>query len=357
LAMRIDPEFKALIPQLTEDEFKYLEESILAEGCRDALVVWGDVLIDGHHRYEICTKHSIEYKTVQKEFETREEAKKWIIINQIGRRNVTPEQRKYLIGKLYLEEKKERTDTLIQNIPIANYLPTGSTAERIGEQFGVSHQTVKNNAEFAKAVDIIADTYGEDVKQEILSGKTKIPAKEITNRAKQLFTSETPEWYTPKKIVDRVIEFFGEIDLDPCSNAHGDEANIPAKMHFTREDDGLRQEWKGKIYMNPPYGREVADWISKLHREVANNNVEEAIVLVASRTDTQWFNSLVREGYLWCAVEGRLSFTGLDTEKNCAPFPSAIFYIGERVQDFYHTFKDFGPICRVLFDEEMDQYE
>lgn len=80
--MQIDPEFKALIPPLTEDEFKYLEASILEEGCRDALVVWGDILVDGHHRYEICTKHGIKYKTVQKEFASREDVKKWIIINR-----------------------------------------------------------------------------------------------------------------------------------------------------------------------------------------------------------------------------------------------------------------------------------
>ena len=60
--LKIDPEFKALIPPLTPDERAGLEASILTEGCRDALIVWGDILIDGHNRYEICTKHNIPYK-------------------------------------------------------------------------------------------------------------------------------------------------------------------------------------------------------------------------------------------------------------------------------------------------------
>ena len=65
--MRIDEEFAALIPPLTDEEYKGLEASILAEGCRDALVCWGDVLVDGHNRYKICTAHGVSYDVVQKE--------------------------------------------------------------------------------------------------------------------------------------------------------------------------------------------------------------------------------------------------------------------------------------------------
>ena len=67
--MTVDSEFKNLIPPLSPEERQGLESSLLKEGCRDALVLWGDILIDGHNRYEICTKHNIPYKTVQREFE------------------------------------------------------------------------------------------------------------------------------------------------------------------------------------------------------------------------------------------------------------------------------------------------
>ena len=87
--MIIDQEFKALIPPLTPDERAGLEASILTEGCRDALIVWGDILIDGHNRYEICTKHNIPYKTQQIEFASRAEARIWIRKNQLARRNLT----------------------------------------------------------------------------------------------------------------------------------------------------------------------------------------------------------------------------------------------------------------------------
>ena len=73
---------------MTDEEYKGLEASILAEGCRDALVVWGDILVDGHNRYKICTEHNISYQVVQKDFTDRNRALLWIINNQLSRRNL-----------------------------------------------------------------------------------------------------------------------------------------------------------------------------------------------------------------------------------------------------------------------------
>ena len=87
--LQIDAEFQKLIPPLTPEECRQLEENVVAEGCRDALVVWNGVVVDGHNRYEICRKHGIEFKTVDKQFEDRDAAKVWIINNQKGRRNLT----------------------------------------------------------------------------------------------------------------------------------------------------------------------------------------------------------------------------------------------------------------------------
>jgi hypothetical protein len=91
--IKIDPEFKSLIPPLTDEEYDGLRDSLLNEGCRDALVVWNDILIDGHNRYEICTKHNIPYKTVQKDFENRDEVMLWMLKNQLSRRNLNDFQR------------------------------------------------------------------------------------------------------------------------------------------------------------------------------------------------------------------------------------------------------------------------
>jgi len=87
--IKIDPEFQALIPPLATEERQQLEANILADGCRDPLVVWNGTLIDGHNRYEICTRHGLPYSTVDREFESRDAVKVWMIDNQKGRRNLT----------------------------------------------------------------------------------------------------------------------------------------------------------------------------------------------------------------------------------------------------------------------------
>lgn len=95
----IDKEFQSLIPALTTDEYRGLEESILSEGCRDALVLWGDILIDGHNRYSICKKHDIPFKTVQEDFKSRDDVLLWMIDTQFSRRNLDAPDRILLAQK------------------------------------------------------------------------------------------------------------------------------------------------------------------------------------------------------------------------------------------------------------------
>ena len=89
----VDQEFAALIPPLQIEERQMLEKNILADGCRDPLVLWGDIIVDGHNRFEICSRLGLGFQTVQMEFETRDDATLWIIRNQFGRRNLTDYQR------------------------------------------------------------------------------------------------------------------------------------------------------------------------------------------------------------------------------------------------------------------------
>jgi hypothetical protein len=85
----IDEEFRKLVPPLSEEERKQLEQNLIADGCRDPLVVWKSIVIDGHNRYEICTRNGIEFRTVEMEFDSRDSVKVWMIDNQKGRRNLT----------------------------------------------------------------------------------------------------------------------------------------------------------------------------------------------------------------------------------------------------------------------------
>jgi hypothetical protein len=152
------------------------------------------------------------------------------------------------------------------------------------------------------------------------------------------FSSATPEHYTPPKVIDAVVECLGEIALDPCSDI---TATVPATQRYTEKDDGLALPWAGTVYMNPPYGRDIDDWVAKLCEEHAAGGVTEAIALLPARTDTQWFRRL--RDFPCCFIEGRLTFIGNDDP---APFPSAVFYLGSDVAKFCRHFSTLGDVWR-----------
>jgi len=141
--MVTDNEFKALIPPLTGEEYIELEKSILAEGCRDALVLWGETIIDGHNRAEICERCGVPYRTVQAELSSREEAKAWILRNQLARRNLTEidklklaSQLKTLLSSLAKIKEDIRKTEFDQLVKVDN--PTINARKEAARKFGVS---------------------------------------------------------------------------------------------------------------------------------------------------------------------------------------------------------------------------
>jgi hypothetical protein len=156
------------------------------------------------------------------------------------------------------------------------------------------------------------------------------------------FSSRSEEWYTPSEVIDRVIATLGTIDLDPCSNSRSRPV-VPARNHFTKRDDGLSRQWFGRVFMNPPYGRDVKRWVAHLCAEHKCGRVTAAIALLHARTDTAWF-SLFRD-YTLCFVRGRLKFAGQGAG-NSAPFPSVLAYLGPQPAAFASAFADIGTIYR-----------
>lgn len=120
----VDPEFRDLIPRLLPEERKGLESMILSDGCRDALITWKGILIDGHNRYEICTSHGLPFRIEEKEFKSRDDVKIWIIQNQFSRRNIPiyEKGRLALLLKEILEtrakEKEQIRKTVSQTNPV-----------------------------------------------------------------------------------------------------------------------------------------------------------------------------------------------------------------------------------------------
>ncbi len=129
-----------------------------------------------------------------------------------------------------------------------------------------------------------------------------------------LFTSDSSEWETPADLFDRWNEKY-HFELDVCAQPH----NAKCKEYFTPEIDGLRQDWGNKVcWMNPPYGKTIAEWIRKAYQSAQKGAT--VVCLLPSRTDTKWFHNYCIHGRLFF-IKGRLRFVG---GHSCAPFPSII---------------------------------
>ncbi len=137
--LAIDEEFQNLLPPLPKDTREELEYSILAEGCRDAIVLWNGVIVDGHNRYAICGTHGLPFQTVEKSFGSRDEAKMWIISTQLNRRQLSRKEISYYRGVQYNLAKlaqggtgaNQHMEQTGQNVQSGD---TSATAQRIAAE-------------------------------------------------------------------------------------------------------------------------------------------------------------------------------------------------------------------------------
>lgn len=378
----VDQEFKSLIPALTNDEYTGLEENIISEGCRDAIVLWNNIIVDGHNRYEICTNHNIPFQTVQKEFSDRDDAKLWMMHNQLSRRNLNDMQRVAVVRKCEDSVKakaKERQATstggmnpqLMEKFPQAE---KGSTRDKLGAMAGVSGKTYEHAAvvletapapvvEAAMRNDISINTAYQVAKME--PEKKKEIAKRIENIDKEPKETSTPkaiiqevvkrphvvnnsgnnEWYTPAKYIDLARDVLGTIDVDPASCEYANQT-VKAKTYYSIEDDGLNQSWHGKVWMNPPYSADLVQKFSdKMVNEFESGNTTEAIVLVNNATETQWFSNMVTQASAVAFPKGRIRYESPTHEMNSPLQGQAFIYFGQNKEKFCDTFKKIGWVA------------
>jgi len=256
--IRILPELEDLIPPLQKDEFAQLEANILREGCREALLVWevpqtsesaqrGEyILIDGHNRYHICTDHGLDFRINLSSFSSFTEVKGYMIDNQLGRRNLSPEQISYLRGKKYNTQKLEKGKYARENhkgqfdlyesgdeikgkpIEKSDASPTAThkgqfdpygvgetTAQKLAEQFNVSPKTIKRDADFAAGID----SMNPEQRKDVLGGKIKMRKSDIIALVRGDAPTPPPQKPEPnpendskrKQLIKEISELAGEL--------------------------------------------------------------------------------------------------------------------------------------------------
>ena len=133
-----------------------------------------------------------------------------------------------------------------------------------------------------------------------------------------MFSSKSNDWATPQDFYNQLDAEF-EFTLDPCAS----QSSAKCSSFYTADDDGLSKNWEGQtVFMNPPYGRKIGNWIQKAYEEGEKSNTR-VVALIPARTDTKYWHNYCMKATEIRFVKGRLKF-GKDNAKNSAPFPSAV---------------------------------
>ncbi len=408
----IDPEFQALIPPLSAEERAQLEANLLADGCRDPLVVWVQpapepgthkcyahdeskcdlvpeddvwhcrhcehnpapqeyVLIDGHNRYEICTRNGIEYGIEEMLFDSRSDVIEWIIKNQFGRRNLSDYQRGVLALRMkpIMEERAKAQQGARTDIrQISDECKPIRTDEAVSELANVSRDTIRKIERIeevaqpevkalASAGEVsinLASQFTElpqEVQQEAIAAiaENHEPAKEVmreaVKKAHVANNSGNNEWYTPADYIALAREVMGGIDTDPATSEIANRT-VQASQIFTAEDNGLTKQWSGRVWVNPPYAQPlISEFAEAIASKYESGEIEQACVLVNNGTETAWFQRMVSAASAVCFPKSRIKFLDPDGNPSGAPLQGqAVIYMGGNVESFADVFCKKGVV-------------
>ncbi|MCL2362408.1 MAG: ParB/RepB/Spo0J family partition protein [Defluviitaleaceae bacterium] len=189
--LKINHNFKNLIPSLSREEYLSLTESILAHGCRDAIKVWRGIIVDGHNRYAICREHGIPFETAKVRFSTRNDAVIWIIENQMGRRNIT--------DAIKISVALQKTDLLRKKASDSS--EPVNLRKSVAKDAGVSENTVRKYMKIREFAD-------PNLLAKVHSGKKKIGTAYCEVNSSELWAhrDSVPEDVTGLMVTTKTIE-------------------------------------------------------------------------------------------------------------------------------------------------------
>ena len=251
--MQIKDEFKKLIPALSVEEFKQLEQNCLAEGIREKIITWNGFIIDGHNRFEIATRWNLEYESESKRFKDENQVKEWMIHNQFGRRNLSNYQRSVLALKLESVFSARANERMLSGNPVPKS-EQGRTIEKVADVAKVGKDTIAK-------VKVIEAKATEQVKAQLSTGEVSINQvyQEIKKEEKKInFDQKKAEFEKQIKIenINQVIILGDSIEILPI----------------------LENNSFDLLLSDPPYGMDFkSGWNNK--EKIANDKIEDTITL------------------------------------------------------------------------------
>lgn len=376
-----------LFPQMLPEEWGTFLSGIHENGVLIPIVLYQGKILDGRHRWQAVStlaEQGIKIECPITYFEGDDAAAiRYAYEMNIRRRHLTTGQRA-CIGvpiKQHLQESVKQG----QRTDLTSGKNTGSDSrDMAGQIVNVSGKTIDkaeklqenapdlfervqagemplSAAENALAIRNGTQTPAQAIKavvSEIVTsaGVENITEAQLESVARVLTTGTTahvgqntgvPEWYTPPNIIQSARSVLRLIELDPASSAKAQET-VQAKKFYTIEEDGLAQDWRGIVWLNPPYTAGTVDkFVEKLCQHFESGEVESAILLVNNATETTWFQRAACVARVICFPEKRIRF--LDAEgKPGAPLQGqAILYFGVDVYQFIYEFRQYGFCCEV----------
>lgn len=283
MSIKIDNEFRTLIPPLTAEEFSQLEANCLENGIQDSLKTWNGVLVDGHNRYEIAQKHGLEFRTEEMEFTSRDDVKLWIIKNQLGRRNLSTYDR----GVLALKLKPVIAAMAEQNLHLSegkgcqksDKVKPIVTNKEVAKAGGVSHDTIHK-------VDVIENSDNEEVKKAVRNKEISI---DKAYREVKGLPPKKPKPKVEEFVLEEPLPFEEKVEFIETDESHEEVEDVAKDVAETAALAYVDDIMSGitKIVNTVKYNRaNVVDEICNLKcdgfsRDEFNASVDECMKVLA----------------------------------------------------------------------------
>ena len=322
------PAYKPLVklPPLLADDLEGLRMSIAANGVFVPIIIWpkGKVryVVDGSYRKQIADELGYDCPEIVRSDLTEEDARLMARALNLARRHLNTGQKREIIAD-QLRETPERS------------------ARWIGKMLGVSAQTVTSvrlELESTAQIEQLDRLVGQD-------GKCRPSSLSLLSTdAEEDAVSVNYERYTPPELMDAIRRVLGEIDLDPASSKEANKV-VRAKSFFTRQTNGLKRRWRGRVFLNPPFDDWPA-WMTKLDQELRAGRISQAIVIGPANISA--FRPLLKRKGLLLIPDARPKYYDPDSEKLVdPPFGSLVCYVGRRRDQFLAVFGQAGLILQA----------
>lgn len=361
--LRVERADYQVMPPLSAEEYAELKEDIRRRGVMVPIEFDDDGnVLDGHHRLQICAELGItDFPKVIRSGLTEEQKRTHARKLNMARRQLNQEQRRLLIQE-QLKETPERSDRQIarelgvSNPTVSKYrqeMENDGKLLKFNSSIGADGKERPRQVEHRPVAPVRYDEPADDepeyyTPQNIPDSKPeeadneKVIEPEPEHKPHVSNNSGNNEWYTPERYIELARAVLGEIDLDPASCEYANRT-VRAARYFSEENDGLCQEWCGRVWMNPPYSADlVGKFTQKFVEEYDAGRISEGIVLVNNATETAWFAFMTDAASAVVFTRGRIRYVSPERESLAPLQGQAFLYFGDNAERFIEVFSCVG---------------